>query len=245
MQATVYGIPGSHPVRAARLMLDHKGIDYRLVQVPPAACRPMLRAMRFPGGTVPAIKLEGRRLQTTREISRALDEIVRDPPLFPDDPELRSRVEDAERWGDEVLQPVPRRISYATPVRKGARPDFAGFFEGSLLGMPPRLAVATGAPLLAAGARVNRASDETVQADLAALPDHLNRVDAFIAGGIIGREQPNAADFQIAPSVRLLMCFDDLRPLIERRPAGEHAMRIVPQFPGRVRAVLPSDWLPT
>jgi glutathione S-transferase len=244
MRATVYGIPGSHPVRASRLMLDHKGIDYRLVQVPNVACRPVLRAMGFPGGTVPAIKLEGRKLQTTRAISRALDEIVPEPRLFPADPELRARVEEAERWGDEVLQPVPRRISYAVPVRKGARSDLAGFFEGRVLGLPPRLAVATAAPLLAAGARVNGASDDVVRADLAALPDHLNRVDAFIAGGVIGREEPNAADFQIAPSVRLLMCFDDLRPLIEKRPAGEHALRVVPEFPGRIRRVLPQDWLP-
>lgn len=244
MRATVYGIPGSHPVRAARLMLDRKGIDYRLVQVPPAVCRPLLRSMRFPGGTVPAIKLEGRRLQTTREISRALDEIAPEPPLFPADPELRSRVEDAERWGDEVLQPVPRRISYAAPVRKHARGDLVGFFEGPLLGLPPRVAVATAAPLLAAGARLNGVSDDVVKADLAALPDHLNRVDAFVAGGIIGGEQPNAADFQIATSVRLLMCFDDLRPLIESRPAGEHALRIVPEFPGRIRRVLPREWLP-
>jgi hypothetical protein len=31
-------------------------------------------------------------------------------PLFPLDPEQRARVEEAERWGDQVLQPVPRRL---------------------------------------------------------------------------------------------------------------------------------------
>jgi glutathione S-transferase len=244
MRATVYGIPGSHPVRACRLMLDHKGIDHRLVQVPNVVCRPLLRAMRFPAGTVPAVKLDGHRVQTTRAISRALDEIASDPPLFPADPELRSRVEDAERWGDEVLQPVPRRISYATPVRKGARSDLASFFEGPLMGIPPKLAVASAAPLLAAGSRLNSASDEAVKADLRALPEHLDRVDALIAEGTIGGPEPNAADFQIAPSVRLLMAFDDLRPLVESRPAGELAMRVVPEYPGRVRRILPEDWLP-
>ena len=244
MRATVYGIPGSHPVRACRLMLDRKGIEHKLVQVPNVVCRPLLRAMGFPAGTVPAMKLDGRRLQTTLAISRALDEIRPDPPLFPADPELRERVEGVERWGDEVLQPAVRRIAYATPFRKEARADFAGFFEGPLLGLPPRLAVATAAPLLAAGARVNSASDETVRADLAALPEYIGRVAALIAGGTIGGEEPNAADFQIAPSIRLLMCFDDLRPVIEGTPAGEHAMRVCPEFPGHVRAVLPKDWLP-
>jgi glutathione S-transferase len=223
-------------------MLDYKGIDYKLTQVPNVACRPMLRAMGFPAGTVPAIRLDGRKLQTTLAISRALDEIRPDPPLFPSDPEHRSRVEEAERWGNDVLQPVPRRIAYSTPVRKHARADIASFFEGPLMGIPPKLAVATAAPLLAAGARMNSASDETVKADLAALPDHLDRVDALIADGTIGGEQPNAADFQIAPAVRLLMSFDDLRASIEARPAGDHAVRVCPEFPGRIRAVLPPDW---
>ena len=244
MRATVYGIPGSHPVRACRLMLDRKGIDYDLVQMPSVVCRPVLRAMGFPGGTVPAIKLDGRRLQTTLAISRALDEVKLDPPLFPADPELRERVEAAESWGDEVLQPAARRIAYATPIRRKARADLASFFEGPLLGLSPKLAVAGAAPLLAAGARVNSASDERVKADLAALPAQLDHVESLLEAGTIGGEAPNAADFQIATSVRLLMCFDDLRPMIEARPAGRHAMRITPEFPGRVRAVLPRDWLP-
>ena len=245
MRAKVYGIPGSHPVRAARLMLERKGIAYDLVQLPNVACRPMLRAMGFPAGTVPAIKLDGRKLQTTLAISRALDEIHPDPPLFPADPGLRKRVEEAEAWGDRVLQPVPRRIAYATPVRKGARGDIVSFFEGPVLGLPPKLAVATAGPLLAAGARLNSAFDETVKADLRALPELLGQVDGLIAEGTIGAHEPNAADFQIAPTVRLLMCFDDLRPLVESRPAGELAMRIAPDVPGHVSAVLPEDWLPS
>jgi glutathione S-transferase len=224
-------------------MLERKRVDYRLVYLPPVAVRGILRAMGFPGPTVPAIKLDGRKLQTTRGIARALDEMRPDRPLFPSDPEQRARVEEAERWGDEVLQPVPRRISYARPVRKGARADLAGFFEQSLFGMPPKLAVATAGPLLAGGARVNKATDEAVRADLAALPGLIDRVDELIAEGVIGGEEPNAADFQIAPTVRLLMCFDDLRPLIEGRPAAEQAHRVCPEFPGQIRPVLPAEWL--
>ena len=60
-----------------------------------------------------------------------------------------------------------------------------------------------------------------MKADLAALPGQLDHVESLIDAGTIGGEEPNAADFQIAVSLRLLMCFDDLRPLIEGRPAGE------------------------
>lgn len=50
-------------------------------------------------------------------------------------------------------------------------------------------------------------------------------------------------DYQIAPSVRLLMTFDDLRPFIEGRPCGEMTMRLLPDFPGRMPQIFPADWL--
>jgi glutathione S-transferase len=75
-----------------------------------------------------------------------------------------------------------------------------------------------------------------VRRDLAELPAMLDRVDRWIEEGVIGQEEPNAADFQIAPSVRLLMTMEDLRRAIERRPAGELARRLVPEYPSRVGA---------
>ena len=59
---------------------------------------------------------------------------------------------------------------------------------------------------------------------LAALPAMLQRIDDWIAAGVLNGEQLNAADFQIAPSLGLAMTLDDLRPAIERparRGAGE------------------------
>jgi glutathione S-transferase len=94
-----------------------------------------------------------------------------------------------------------------------------------------------------ASARLNGSTDAAVREDLAALPGMLDRVDGWIDEGVLGGEERSAADFQIATTVRLLMCFDDLRPEIERRPAGDLAMQIVPSFPGRVGPVLPAAWL--
>ena len=71
----------------------------------------------------------------------------------------------------------------------------------------------------------------------------LQRIDDWIEQGILGGEPPNAADLQIAPSLRLAMSLDDLRPAIEDRPAGRLATRIVKHFPGRTPAVLPPEWL--
>ena len=241
MRAKLYGIPGSHPVRAAQLMLDHKGIPWGQVDVPNVLCRPFLRARGFPGPTVPAMVLDGRKVQTTRAISRMLDEVRPEPALFPADPGRRQEVEEAERWGDEVLQPVPRRIAAATLVRN--RSGIATFLERPLLGMPPRMVAATAGPIMAVSRRINHADDDTVQADIAGLPSLLDRVDELLANGTIGGDQLNAADFQIAVSVRLLLLFEDVASAVEGRPAAEHARRVAPHYPGRMPSALPPSWL--
>ena len=101
----------------------------------------------------------------------------------------------------------------------------------------------TAGPIVALSARFNEANDENVRRDIAALPDLLNRVDAWIGAGVLNGEQLNAADFQIAPSLGLAMTMDDLRPSIEGRPAGELAKRVVPNYPGKTPPILPPAWL--
>ena len=110
MDARIFNVPGSHPSLAARLMLQRKGIDYRRIDLVPAMHKLVLKALRFDDSTVPAIEIDGRKLQGTRRISRELDQLRPTPPLFPADPAQRAAVEDAERWGDEELQSVPRRL---------------------------------------------------------------------------------------------------------------------------------------
>jgi glutathione S-transferase len=114
-----------------------------------------------------------------------------------------------------------------------------------MAGFPlPRLAGALMKPLAARFARVSRADDATVKADLERLPALLGRVDAWIADGTIGGEAPNAADYQIGTTIRAMLAMDDLRPRIEGRPAAELAARIVPDYAGRLPSVLPPDWKP-
>ena len=239
MPARLYVTPGSHPSMAARLMLEHKGIPYERVDLISAVHKPVLLVMRFGSATVPALKLDGRRIQGTRTISRVLDELQPGPPLFPSEPAQRAAVEEAERWGDEELQPVPRRLAFWAMQRD--RSGVRSFLEGARLGMPVGLAAASAGPLIWLSARLNGATDEAAHADLAALGGKLDRVDGWIERGVLGGEPPNAADFQIASSVRLLMCFEDLRPALEARPAGALAMRVCREFPGRIGRVLEPD----
>jgi glutathione S-transferase len=241
MTATLYVIPGSHPSMAVRLMLEHKGIEYRRVDLMPVIARAVLKALRFPGITVPALKLDGRRIQPSVQITRELDRLRPEPPLFPGDPERRSAVEEIERWEDEPLQEMTRRILWNAIKRD--RSAIGSYAEGARLGIPIGLAVKTAAPIIAAEVRLNHATDEAVRSDLAGLPGALERIDDWIEEGVLGGDTPNAADFQIAASLRLLITLDDVRAAIEERPAGELAARIVPEFPGRVGPVFPAAWL--
>jgi glutathione S-transferase len=235
MRATLLGIASSHPSLAAELMLRHKGVDYRRIDLMPGLHRGVLRAMGFAGVTVPAMRLEGGRVQGTRNIALALDALVPSPPLFPTEPERRREVEEAEAWGDEVLQPVPRRIVWN--ALKHDRSELGTYLEGARTGLPTGLAVRLAPPVAAVARRVNRATDEAVRRDLAALPGLIDRVDELIERGVIGGPERNAADFQIATSVSLLLTMDDIRPMIEGRPAERLAREVVPHQPGHTPSV--------
>jgi glutathione S-transferase len=241
VDARLYVIPASHPSVAAQLMLEHKGIPYKRTDLLPVISKGVLRAAGFPGVTVPALKIDGRKVQGSREIARELDRIEPEPPLFPADPEQRAAVEDAERWGDEVLQPPMRQILWWA-IKRDKEP-LRSYSEGAKLGVPISLAMKTAAPIVALSSRFNEADDDHVRQALAAMPAMLDRIDAGIAAGVLGGEQLNAADFQIAPSLRLAMTLEDLRPAIESRPAGDLAMRVVPSYPGKTPPILPPAWL--
>jgi len=241
VNARLYVIPASHPSIAAELMLQHKGIAYKRTDLLPVISKSVLRGLGFPGNTVPAIKLNGHKVQGSREISRELDKLKPEPPLFPADPEQRATVEEAERFGDEQLQHPIRQILWWTIKRDKA--PLRSYSEGAKLGVPIGLAMKTAAPIVALSARFNEASDENARRALAELPGLLQKVDDWIAAGVLNGEQPNAADFQIAPSIGLAMTIDDLRPAIENRPAAELARRLVPNYPGKTPPILPPAWL--
>ena len=98
--ATLYWFPLSHPSWAVRKALELKGIQPEEVRVLPGTQRVHLRLARFRGGTVPALKLDGRRVQGSRTITRVLDDLVGEPALFPAERDARAAVEEAERWGE-------------------------------------------------------------------------------------------------------------------------------------------------
>lgn len=241
MTARLYVIPASHPAMAARLMLEHKGIAYKRTDLLPVISKVALRAVGFPRTTVPALRIDGDKVQGSRQIARELDRLRPEPPLFPADPERRAAVEEAERFGDEELQSPLRQILWWTIKQEKA--PLRSYSEGAKLGVPLSLAMKTAAPIVALAARFNEADDAHVQPALAALPDMLDRIDDWIGTEVLNGEQLNAADFQIATSLGLAMTLDDLRPAIEGRPAADLARRVVPDYPGKTPPILPAAWL--
>jgi glutathione S-transferase len=240
MGITLYGTKPSPPSHSVRLMLERKGLDHKTVWLLPGLHPALLRARGLRGGTVPAMKIDGRKLQQSRAISRALEELRPEPPLFPAGPKQRMAVEEAERWGDEVLQDVPRRIVRWLSVH---RPETRVMIAREI-GVPlPRFAAWINAP--SARYMANKVdSDEEIQNAIAQVPVVLDHADELIADGVIGGGEPNAADFQIATSVRALLTLQDLKPAFEGRPAAEFAMRLVPEFGNDFPAgLLPEEWL--
>ena len=241
----LYAMAISHPSQAARKMLDLKGVDYELVSVAPLNQRVHVRLAGFRGGTVPALRADGRRIQGSRQIARAADQLWPDPPLFPADPTLRAWVEEAELWGERYLQPVPRRLA-----RFGAGHDLnlrRSAAKSQSLPLPEVLARVSD-PVVRYYARASeldgrRADEAGVRADLAALPALLDHADSLLAEGTLATDPPNAATLQILSSVRVLAEFADLRDHLDGRPSTVAAHLVFPSYPTSVPSFLPHEWV--
>jgi glutathione S-transferase len=240
--AKLYVVPGSHPCAAVEVALRLKSVPYTRVDLIPLT-QLVVGPLRYGAITVPGLRLDGERVHGSRAIMRRLDELAQQPPLLPPAGDASyARVLEAERWGDETLQSVPRRILDVAFLRDpSAMESYAGDARLPLPLALLRPAMPLTARLMAVR---NRAREESARADLAALPAALARIDRWIAEGLLGGEQPNAADLQIGSSVRLLMTLGDLRPLIEQHPAARLTRYFPPQAGEVPAGVLPAEWLP-
>ena len=237
----LYAQTGSHPCAAVEAALAMKAIEYKRVDLLPLS-QVIVGPLLYRGQTVPGFRVGGERIAGSRAIMRRLDELAPEPPLLPEPgtPEF-AKVLEAERWGDEVFQSVPRRILDAAFVR---RPDTMESYAGDAKLALPRPLLRPALPMTAKlMAWRNGANDEATRGDVAGLPRQLDRIDAWIAEGLLGGERPNAADLQIGCTIRLLGTIGDVAGLIRGRPA-ECLTRYFGPVAGAVPAgVLPADWL--
>ncbi|HEY4428932.1 MAG TPA: hypothetical protein VGN08_12075 [Solirubrobacteraceae bacterium] len=245
-------IPGSHACRSAMLMLEHKGLPYRRVDIVTLLHPVAVRAHGFDAGgqtraaggkrtlglrfgdllgTVPALAADGERISTNHGIARFLEEQRPAPPLLPTDPQRRAAVEDAERWANDTLQMAARRIVGAAMLR-----DPHAFSQSSGDGrmgyllykraLVRRLIV----PRILRGVFAVTPADTELLADLSSM---LDRIDAWIACGVLGAAQLNVADFMVAPSLALILYRRDVLSMFDGRPALELVDRLLPEPVGR------------
>jgi glutathione S-transferase len=222
-------------------MLEHKGIDHRVTMFPAGLHPVLVRLAGFRGHTVPVLKIDGRRVERSLEIAQELERIKPEPALYPADPGAHAKVEEAERWGEAELQPVPRRMIRWALTQQPETREWMARFER----MPaPTLQARMNLALVRRFANAVGATGQQVRQDLAELPAKLDRVDALLGDGTLSIEQPNAATFQIGTSIRALRLFPQLDALMAGRPGGELARALVPDYP-QSPAVLPAEWVPT
>ena len=205
MTAKPYGMVHSHAVLTARLMLERCDVEYEARDIMPGLHAPVVRAAGFPRWTVPALLIDGRRLQGTLTISRELDRLCPAAGLFPRGVDARRAVEAAERWGHDELQELARRVfrwagAHSNAVRSWMAREVVG------LPAPAAFGMAFMPVMVFYSRRVSGADDATVRADLARLPGLLDRADTMLEAGTIGAAPPKRrrpADLQrAAPAAR-------------------------------------------
>jgi glutathione S-transferase len=235
----LHGLPPSHPVLTAERAIQLKGIPYERVDLQVGTHNDEMERIYGEGRrTVPGALVDGDPVHGSRAILARLEQLEPDPPLYPEP--IADAVREAERWGDEELQDLGRRLPWGA---LHFRPEALGTFGGP-------------GPLDPAGTdfaitfarrswRYHRITAERLAADLAGLPAKLDHVDALAADGVIGGEQPTAADLQIGSTLRVLLCVGDLLPLLEGRAGEEVARRWFPDYAGEIPAgAYPRGWVP-
>ncbi len=242
MPIKLYVVHGSHPCAAVARAMDMKGLAYDVVELLPPM-HAAIQRVRFGARTVPSVRLEsGEKLSGTKAIMRRLDELAPAPALFPADRAARAEVERAEAWGDDDWQAVARRLLWVAFAR--APRTMPSYQEHARLRLPAPVVRVLAPVATLAERKMNDATEPRARDDLRALPAHLDRIDAWLADGVLGGETPNAADLQIASSSRLVMTIGDARPFFAGRPCERHALDLFPEWDGSVPAgVLPAEWL--
>ena len=232
---TLHAVPPSHPCAAVEAAMKLKGVDYERVDLPVPHNDEMERLYGEGRTTVPGALFDEEPVHGTRAILERLDALAPEPPLFPSD-----AVREAEAWADAEIQPLGRRLAWGA---LHFRPEYVGTFVAGGSVLDPAgtdYAVKFGR----ASWRYHRISCVQLAEDLAGLPAKLDRVDALIADGVLGGETPNAADLQVASTLRVLLTIGDLQPLFAGRECEALARRWFPEWPGQVPAgAFPAAWM--
>ena len=242
----LYVIPGSHACRSAIMMLERKRVPFEVHELTTLLHPVLARMHGFDAGgqrrvagssrtpalrlgdalaTVPGLADGDTRVSTNYRIARYLDARHPDVPLVPR--ERRAEVEAIEAWANHLLQMEARRVLTGAAITDAATFSMAAANGrmGPLLYRHPTARRAV-MPLLRWFFAAETSED---QARIARLPELLDKIDAWIADGVIGTAEPNVADFMIAPSLALMLYRQDIRPLFRGRACLAMVDRLLPE----------------
>jgi glutathione S-transferase len=235
---TLHALPPSHPCMTVAAALELKGLEYERIDLAPGPhTEEMARIYGEGRTTVPGLTIDGRPVHGSRAILAELEVLEPEPALYPEP--IADRVREAERWGDEELQDLGRRLPWGA---LWFRPEAMGTYGGG----PPLEAEALDYVISALPKwwAYHRISASRLADDLAGLPAKLERVDALAAEGIVDGERATAADLQIGATLRVLVTVGDLKPLIDGRPCERIARRWFADYPGEIPAgAYPAGWV--
>ena len=236
-ELVLHGLAPSHPCMTAEAALRRKGLEYERIDFQPGPhVEEMTKIYGEGNATVPGMLVDGEPVHGSRPILAKLEKLVPDPPLYPSE-----EVAEAERWGDEELQDLGRRMPWGAMY---FRPESMGTFGGGDGPLDPA-GTDFSIKVVRATWRYHGITAELLAADLAGIPAKLDHVDALASDGVIGGDEPNAADLQIGATLRVMLTVGDVRPLIEGRPGEEIARRWFPDYPGEIPAgAFPAGWVP-
>ena len=117
----VHGVPGSPYVRAALLVLEEKGADYRLAALQLGTLKQEPHLSRHPFGRIPAFEHDGWMLYETQAILRYVDAVVPEPRLQPADPRAAARMNQVMGITDWYVMP---QISRTITLNRVVAPRF-------------------------------------------------------------------------------------------------------------------------
>ncbi|MDQ3573206.1 MAG: glutathione S-transferase N-terminal domain-containing protein [Actinomycetota bacterium] len=238
-ELTLHILAMSHPCMTAEAALRRKDLEYeRVVLSPGPHTEEMAKIYGAARTTVPGLLVDGEPVHGSTAILPRLEEIKPDPPLYPDG--RADEVREAELWADRELQDLGRRLTWGG-LR--FRPEAMGTYAG-------------GEPLDPAGVdfalkflhgtwNYHKITAERLASDLTGLPEKLAHVEALADDGLIGGEDPNAADLQIGATIRILLTVRDLEEHLADTAGERIARRWFSEYSGEIPAgAFPAGWVP-
>jgi glutathione S-transferase len=231
-------VPFSHPCLAVSAALDRLGHEYETVEwVTGQQAEEVEKVYGEGRRTVPGLLVDEEPVHGTSTIFARLDELHPDAGLYP--AAVAEQIRELEPTLAEELQMSARVLVFGA---MHFRPESMGTFAGV-----PQLdpgGVDFAIKSMRAAWRYLGIDAQRVHATLQELPGQLDAVDALLEAGVIGGEQPTAADFQLGSSLHLLVQIGDVRPLVEARPAAKLLSLFEPGKGDVSAGAFPPGWVP-